>query len=837
ILLLSALLIACPDNDPDPDPMGGGDRGTVRDLGADGGATISDGAVGADGGSDAATDGSLPGDGGADGGAVDGGATDGGAIDGGAETDGGGAIDSGVADGGPPDMGGPITCNPASQPFGGGAGTTASPHLLCTANHLDRMRDPGNEGFVYRMTTNIDLSQSTVPFAPIPRLTGVLDGQGFALFSLDLNDASGQDLALIARLEGTVRNLNLPDVRVTGDQRVASVAYQLADNTGARVENVFVSGELTVARGEAGGVVGTVGRGAVVDGAVFSGAIVNTLASGDGAIGGCAVTVADGGSMRRVLSQATLTTATPQAGGVAAEVAGEISECLSRAIIDSTSSQVGGIAGVLTGSGTIRDCFVGAEIGVDSMLSGGVYGDATQLVLPRLERVISVVRSGRTNVDALGGADLNASAVSSAVFDSDVVTAGTRFAAATGLTTAVLTSGSTAMAPLPAFARPEWSFQPGFYPTPAFAVSLVPPQVPCLTTGSPFGGGTGARNRPFVVCSVAQLDAIRNSLDAHFVLTQDIDLQGATFSPIPGPFTGSFDGRGFALRNWSHNAPNDANIAFFLEVSGQIENLSLLDVDLSASQNIAGLALDTTAGTSASLTNVRVTGRLSAANGNLSGIVGALRSGAVLESASFEGTLTSSAGQFHGGVIRALLAGGSAQEVSARGLLDLRGTAQKAGGIASDVNGELLRAASRMRIVSASGVRVAGIAAVLGTGALVRDVYASNRIELPTTTTLVGGLFGEEFQTGARTVDRALFFGNFVGPAMRPSPVFGRYDNQAALSDVAFDFDLNPVTLNIMGVDDLSTAQMQDPNSFFGFPQPPWIFSSGQYPRLDFEAP
>lgn len=763
---------------------------------------------------------------------------DGGPDDGGASSPDVGTPDAGsVPDSGTSDMGvAPVTCNPAGQPFGGGQGTEDSPHLLCSPSHLDRIRDAGNEGWVYRMASDIDLAQLPTPFVPLPLLTGVLDGDDYAIYNFVIDDPDGQELALVSQLEGTIRDLNLPDVRINANQLVSALAFRLVDDTDARVENVFVSGDIVVSAGRAAGIVGSVGNGAVVDGAYFAGSVTNT-GGGTGFIGGIAVNVADGGRMRRVVSQAYINSNASKAGGIVSDVSGEISECISSAIVQGTSSQLGGVAAVLARSGVIRDCLVVSQIVGNTTAAGGVYGAVFQIAEPVISRVVSVTGFAQTAGDPIGPSNLDAMVYDSVVFDREVSGETSVVPSAAGLTTAELVAG-TGTGTMAAFARPEWLLPQGSYPTPSFFASFGPRRVPCLSTGTPFGGGDGSPTRPFVVCTAAHLDQVRIAPAASFILGRDVDLAGFGFEPIAPAFTGVFDGLGFAIRNWTFGGTSASGVAFFTEVSGRVRNLALLDVDLRADSQLAGLVLGTTNAAPALIENVRVTGSLSVANGNLGGVVGVLRAGGWLEGASFEGTLTSSAGQFHGGVVRNVQPGALARKLDARGEMNLLGSAQKAGGIASDVNGAMVGAVSNMRMTSQSGIRVAGIAAVLGAGSVVTDVRVAGSIELAQGPTLVGGLFGEPFQGGGRLVERALFHGTFSAPSGDFPPAFGRHTADIFLSEVYYDQDLVPgSTSSVMGVQALTTTQMQDPATFSAWPSPPWLFTAGQYPRLDFEAP
>lgn len=78
----------------------------------------------------------------------------------------------------------------------------------------------------------------------------------------------------------------------------------------------------------------------------------------------------------------------------------------------------------------------------------------------------------------------------------------------------------------------------------------------CLFIGSSafaqFAGGSGTPADPYQIATAAQLDGIRNHLDAHFILTANIDLNGVRFLPICDDFSGSLDGNGFAISNWTH---------------------------------------------------------------------------------------------------------------------------------------------------------------------------------------------------------------------------------------------------------------------------------------------
>lgn len=118
-----------------------------------------------------------------------------------------------------------------------------------------------------------------------------------------------------------------------------------------------------------------------------------------------------------------------------------------------------------------------------------------------------------------------------------------------------------------------------------------------------YGGGTGEPNTPYLIYTPDQMNTIGsepNDWDKHFRLIADIDLggyRGTDFNIIApvriggGHFTGSFDGGGHIISNFTYG-PTDVNsVALFGNVRGRIENIGLLDpnIDAGARDGVAPL--------------------------------------------------------------------------------------------------------------------------------------------------------------------------------------------------------------------------------------------------------
>jgi len=107
--------------------------------------------------------------------------------------------------------------------------------------------------------------------------------------------------------------------------------------------------------------------------------------------------------------------------------------------------------------------------------------------------------------------------------------------------------------------------------------------------------GDGSRQNPYQVATPAQLAHVGMHLSSHFVQTGDIDLStDATFIagfPMIGsagsPFTGSFDGQGYAIRNLRVDS-GDQSVGLFAESSGEIINVSLTSGEVRATSAGSG---------------------------------------------------------------------------------------------------------------------------------------------------------------------------------------------------------------------------------------------------------
>ena len=74
--------------------------------------------------------------------------------------------------------------------------------------------------------------------------------------------------------------------------------------------------------------------------------------------------------------------------------------------------------------------------------------------------------------------------------------------------------------------------------------------------------GEGTVENPYLLKTFGDLDQVRNNLTSHFALANTIDCENRSFRPVAGTFTGSIDGKGFALNNFNLKLSNTGEAMF-----------------------------------------------------------------------------------------------------------------------------------------------------------------------------------------------------------------------------------------------------------------------------------
>ncbi|APH38565.1 GLUG motif-containing protein [Methanohalophilus halophilus] len=145
-----------------------------------------------------------------------------------------------------------------------GDGTVDEPYLICDAYQLNNTRY--NLSAHYRLGNDIDLTSYNTgkgwqPIGtPYFEFNGTFDGQDYTISNLTINRSNEDFVGLFGCVEnGTIKNVVLDNVNVTGSNWVAAVAGAQTVRTSATspetIENVTVSGNVA-GQGYVGGIVG-----------------------------------------------------------------------------------------------------------------------------------------------------------------------------------------------------------------------------------------------------------------------------------------------------------------------------------------------------------------------------------------------------------------------------------------------------------------------------------------------------------------------------------------------------------------------------------------------------
>lgn len=140
-----------------------------------------------------------------------------------------------------------------------------------------------------------------------------------------------------------------------------------------------------------------------------------------------------------------------------------------------------------------------------------------------------------------------------------------------------------------------------------------------------YGGGTGEPNDPYLIYTPEHLNTIvtaPNDWDKYFKLMSDIDLSGLTYSTAVIPrFTGIFEGNNFTISNLIISCLDCDNAGFIgtIQLGGNVQNLSIVDVNISGSGNRIGAIAGTNLG---EVINCNSTGIVNVTGDSIGGLVG-----------------------------------------------------------------------------------------------------------------------------------------------------------------------------------------------------------------------
>lgn len=103
-----------------------------------------------------------------------------------------------------------------------------------------------------------------------------------------------------------------------------------------------------------------------------------------------------------------------------------------------------------------------------------------------------------------------------------------------------------------------------------------------------FSGGNGEAYDPFIISTAEQLIMVKDAPEKCYKLINDIDLGGATWSPLSNKdykFVGCFDGSGYTISNFTITAEEYGGLFGYIGASGVVANLTLGDCTIDVENN------------------------------------------------------------------------------------------------------------------------------------------------------------------------------------------------------------------------------------------------------------
>jgi len=530
----------------------------------------------------------------------------------------------------------------AAAKYGGGSGTPDDPYQIWTPEQMDAIgADPNNWDKNFKLMADIDLSAySGSSFhmigsrwgTPVNRpFNGAFDGDGHTItgFSYSTGEQGPIGLfiyvspdyirggkaevrnlrlagakidapkgvrvgALVGSGYGSIINCSVTDVTVAGYNTTGG----LTGESGGTIRNCSCTGQVT-SSGWAGGLVGSAEGGTITD-CLFDGTVTGNRCTGGlvgynkaqiascGTTGSVTGTYAVGGlvganspgkaSITTCWSTASVKGTDDYTGGLIGEnYDSEIKSCWASGDVQG-SRYVGGFAGATWG--TVSHCWASGAVH-GSTLVGGFAGSISN-------STSFCYSTGRVSGDeSVGGF---APSGSPYLCYWDTQTSGTSQGAGRGRTTAQMMSAAT-------FAgwgyESLWVIEDGAdYPHLIWENTGGR-----LLVGLPrtYGGGTGEPNDPYLIDTVEQFMAIayyREDAGKHFLLTRDLDFNGVdTREFISLTISGSFDGDGHRILNFSYTAEGCATVGLFGSVaSGTVlRDLHMVNAQVGGARDVGAL--------------------------------------------------------------------------------------------------------------------------------------------------------------------------------------------------------------------------------------------------------
>jgi hypothetical protein len=289
------------------------------------------------------------------------------------------------------------------------------------------------------------------------------------------------------------------------------------------------------------------------------------------------------------------------------------------------------------------------------------------------------------------------------------------------------------------------------------------------------------------VCHLYYLSTNSSTWSSNFIVQNDIDLSGVTYLPVIDDFTGTFDGNGKKILNWT------SDNGFFVRSTGVIKNLTLVNAQINYSGISRIGALVSTNDVGGQVINCSVSGAVTA----------------TVSATTFVGALVA----VNNGTITLSQSNSSVSGKSA------------VGGLVGYNSGVISKSSSIGQVVATASGSGMGAGGLVGTNmGTLSDVYSKAAVQ---GASQVGGLIG----LNKSTLSNGFSSGSVTGSATLIGGLVG--DNTGGSVSLSFWDTQSSGQVTSAAGSGKTTAQMFDATTYAGWNFASlWNSPSADYPSL-----
>jgi hypothetical protein len=329
-----------------------------------------------------------------------------------------------------------------------------------------------------------------------------------------------------------------------------------------------------------------------------------------------------------------------------------------------------------------------------------------------------------------------------------------------------------------------------------------------------FAAGDGSVGTPYLICTTAQFDKVRNYTTAgtYFTLKNNLDLSEGFSGPIgtnanadcTSRFCGKFNGNGFMVRDAYIVQPTAENVGIFgmtADNTSVIEKLAAENIYVMGDHHVGGLIGQMSGGT---VQNVYIQGSVTGVGttGYVTGMVGSMTSGVGLLTKSMANVHVISRGQNSAGMYNNESGSQTISYVSAHG--NIVSSNNVTGGLQGTYLTNLTKSYATGHVIS-SGYLPGGLAGI----GMATDSFATGSVITSNTTS--GGLVGI-MQGGSAQTRRSYAAGHIISSSDRKGGIAGGFFYNSGIQAID-SFAVGHVTSNGSDVGALVGYLMDQPST------------------------